>query len=42
VAALNAIHTKKIVTTQAKRFDTGNKHGFFAAFQYVMAQKDSI
>ena len=42
VAALNAIHAKKIVTTHAKRFDTGNKHGFFAAFQYVMAQKDSI
>ena len=37
VAALNQIPAKNIITTQAKRFDTGNKHGFFQAFQYVMA-----
>ena len=36
VAALNQISTKNIITTGAKRFDTGNKYGFFAAFQYVM------
>ena len=38
VAALNQVAHKNIITTQAKRFDTGNKHGFFQAFQYVMAQ----
>ena len=36
VAAFNKIPQKNIITTRAKRFDTGNKHGFFAAFQYVM------
>ena len=38
VAALNQIAVKNIITTKAKRFDTGNKHGFFEAFKYVMAQ----
>ena len=38
VAALNQISIKNIVTTSAQRFDTGNKHGFFAAFQYVMQE----
>lgn len=41
VAALNQIPTKNIITTQAKRFDTGNKYGFFQAFQYVMAQNQT-
>lgn len=36
VAALNQIQTKNIITTKAKRFDAGNKYGFFEAFQYVM------
>ena len=40
VAALNAIPTKNIVTTKAKRFDTGNKHGFFEAFKYIMTQSN--
>ena len=40
VAALNQIPTKNIITTKAKRFDAGNKHGFFEAFKYVMAQND--
>lgn len=39
VAALNQIPVKNIIQTQAKRFDTGNKHGFFQAFQHVMAQE---
>jgi len=38
VAALNKIPVKNIVTTKAKRFDTGNKYGFFQAFQYVMSE----
>ncbi len=38
VAALNQIPHKNIITTQAKRFDTGNKFGFFAAFEYVMQE----
>lgn len=38
VAALNQIPTKNIITTGAKRFDAGNKYGFFAAFQHVMNQ----
>ena len=41
VAALNQIPTKNIITTQAKRFDAGNKYGFFQAFKYVMAQTTS-
>ena len=41
VAALNQIPQKNIITTQAKRFDTGNKHGFFEAFQYVMSLPES-
>ena len=41
VAALNQIPIKNIITTQAKRFDTGNKYGFFQAFQYVMAQNQT-
>lgn len=40
VAALNQIPEKNIVTTKAKRFDVGNKYGFFEAFKYVMAQPD--
>ncbi len=40
VAALNQIPVKNIITTQAKRFDAGNKHGFFEAFKYVMAQSN--
>ena len=38
VAALNQIPQKNIVTTQARRFDTGNKYGFFDAFKYVMGK----
>ena len=38
IVALNALPNKNIITTRAKRFDTGNKHGFFAAFQYIMSQ----
>ena len=41
VAALNQIPVKNIVTTKAKRFDTGNKDGFFQAFKYVMSQSKS-
>lgn len=41
VAALNQIPNKTIVTTKANRFDTGNKYGFFQAFQHVMAQPES-
>ncbi len=41
VAALNQIPVKNIITTKAKRFDTGNKHGFFTAFQYVMNSEAS-
>ena len=37
VAALNQIPRKTIVTTKAKRFDAGNKFGFFEAFKYVMS-----
>ncbi|MCM1404310.1 MAG: sugar phosphate nucleotidyltransferase [Prevotella sp.] len=40
VAALNQIPVKNIVTTQAKRFDTGNKQGFFQAFKYVMTKNN--
>ena len=42
VAALNQIPAKTIITTQAKRFDTGNKYGFFRAFEYVMSQAESL
>lgn len=38
VAALNQIPTKNIIPTKAKRFDTGNKNGFFEAFKYIMEQ----
>ncbi len=38
IAALNALQPKNIVATTAKRFDTGNKNGFFQAFQYIMSQ----
>lgn len=41
VAALNQIPVKNIVTTKAKRFDAGNKYGFFKAFKYVMTQSKS-
>ena len=41
VAALNQIPQKKIITTQAKRFDVGNKFGFFEAFKHIMAQTKS-
>ena len=40
VAALNCIPSKNIIVTKAKRFDTGNKHGFFEAFKYVMQQSN--
>ena len=38
VASLNSIPEKNIIVTKAKRFDTGNKNGFFEAFKYVMQQ----
>lgn len=38
IAALNALPHKNIIATKAQRFDTGNKQGFFAAFQYIMSQ----
>lgn len=41
VAGLNQIPAKTIVNTKAKRFDTGNKYGFFQAFQHVMEQTQS-
>ena len=34
--ALNKLENKSIVVTGALRFDTGNKEGFFKAFEYVM------
>lgn len=42
VSALNQIPVKKIVTTKAQRFDTGNKFGFFQAFKYVMSQSVKV
>lgn len=41
VAALNQIPIKNIIKTKAKRFDTGNKEGFFEAFEYVMKKAAS-
>lgn len=41
VGALNQIPEKNIIVTKARRFDTGNKHGFFEAFQYVMDTDES-
>lgn len=41
VASLNQIKVKNIVKTKARRFDTGNKFGFFQAFEYVMNQAKS-
>ena len=38
IAALNALQPKNTVVTAAKRFDTGNKNGFFQAFKYIMSQ----
>lgn len=38
IAALNQLSPKNIIRTHAKRFDTGNKHGFFQAFKYIMSQ----
>lgn len=38
IAALNALPQKNIIITNAKRFDTGNQHGFFQAFKYIMSQ----
>ncbi|MCQ2381729.1 MAG: NTP transferase domain-containing protein [Clostridia bacterium] len=38
VEALNKIPEKNIITTHAKRFDTGNKNGFYEAFKYVMTE----
>jgi UTP--glucose-1-phosphate uridylyltransferase len=36
VAALNRIKPKQVVVTNAVRFDTGKKDGFYEAFKYVM------
>lgn len=41
IAALNQVPVKNIITTKAKRFDVGNKFGFFEAFKYVMSQTES-
>lgn len=41
VASLNQITVKSIVKTKAKRFDTGNKFGFFQAFEYIMKHSKS-
>lgn len=38
IAALNALQPKNTVVTTARRFDTGNKNGFFQAFKYIMSQ----
>lgn len=40
VAALNQVPEKNVIKTRAKRFDTGNKDGFFEAFKYVMMQSN--